>query len=246
MGENTKIPWAHHTFNAWIGCTHVSPECDNCYAELMSKFRGWATWGKGQERHRTSDANWCKPLKWNKEARSLGVRYRVFCSSLSDVFDPEVPYQWRNELFDLISATSHLDWLLLTKRPGIMRQYLNALPSAPWPNVWAMVSAGCQRSADAFLPILADVNAIVHGVSCEPILEYVNFKPWAMHLDWIIVGAESGPKHRPAQLDWFRRIRDDCQTTGTYFFMKQFVDSRGQKIETPELDGRQWMEFPRS
>src|SRR5438132_7048312 len=117
MGANTKIPWAHHTFNGWIGCTAVAPECEHCYAEAMSKFRGWAQWGVGKPRMRTSEENWKKPLRWNREADALGIRYRVFSSSLSDVFDTEVPAEWRNDLFELIRKTPNLDWLLLTKRP---------------------------------------------------------------------------------------------------------------------------------
>ncbi len=32
MSENSKIEWTDHTFNPFIGCTKVSPGCDNCYA----------------------------------------------------------------------------------------------------------------------------------------------------------------------------------------------------------------------
>ena len=115
MGENTKIPWAHHTFNGWIGCTRVAPECDHCYAESMAKFRGWAKWGIGEPRKRTTEENWKKPLRWNREAEQQRTRYRVFSSSLSDVFDVEVPTEWRSDLFDLIRRTPNLDWLILTK-----------------------------------------------------------------------------------------------------------------------------------
>ena len=117
MGDNTKIEWAHHTFNPWVGCTKVSPACDNCYAEGWAKRSGMVQWGPHAERRRTSEGNWRQPLKWNAEAERLGVRYRVFCSSLADVFDNAVPVQWRIELMKLICETRHLDWLLLTKRP---------------------------------------------------------------------------------------------------------------------------------
>jgi protein gp37 len=59
MAENTKIEWADHTFNPWIGCTKVSPACDNCYAEAMMGHRyGRANWGPGEDRARTGSANW--------------------------------------------------------------------------------------------------------------------------------------------------------------------------------------------
>jgi protein gp37 len=95
--ENSKIEWADHTFNPWIGCRHVSPGCDHCYAETQNAFRKWngGTWGPHAPRKRTSEENWKNPLKWNAEAREFkrehGHRPRVFCASLADVFGNQVP-----------------------------------------------------------------------------------------------------------------------------------------------------------
>ena len=53
--KNTKIEWADHTWNPWMGCTKVSPACDNCYAEnLMDSRMHVVQWGTGQPRKRTS------------------------------------------------------------------------------------------------------------------------------------------------------------------------------------------------
>jgi protein gp37 len=126
MAENSNIEWTHHTFNPWIGCTKVSDGCKNCYAEnLMDKRYGRVKWGPQGTRVRTSEANWKKPLKWNREAEAKGERHRVFCASLADVFEdkPDQPEmeQWRLELLELIIKTPYLDWLLLTKRPENVR-----------------------------------------------------------------------------------------------------------------------------
>jgi protein gp37 len=118
MAKNSKIEWCDHTFNPWYGCTKVSPACDHCYAEGWAKRSGLVQWGPRADRRRSSDANWKLPIKWNAEAERLGVRHRVFCASLADVFDNAVPAEWLAELFDLIRCTPHLDWLLLTKRIG--------------------------------------------------------------------------------------------------------------------------------
>jgi protein gp37 len=89
--ENSKIEWTDHTFNPWIGCQHVSPGCDHCYAETQSAFRKWngGTWGPHAPRKRTSEENWKNPVKWNAEAREFkrkhGRRPRVFGASLADV-----------------------------------------------------------------------------------------------------------------------------------------------------------------
>jgi len=119
MAENSFIEWCEHTFNPWIGCSKVSAGCKNCYAEtLMDKRYGRVKWGGNGVRVKTSVANWKKPLAWNKKAKDMKVRPRVFCASLADVFEdrPEVR-EWRQELFELIAVTPDLEWLLLTKRP---------------------------------------------------------------------------------------------------------------------------------
>lgn len=150
MAENTKIEWATHTFNPWVGCTKISPACDNCYAEGWAKRCGIVKWGTHEPRVRTSAENWKQPLKWNRDAKiaqnaweefkrtNPGLtdaeliekgfvkpkRPRVFCASLADVFDNAVPDEWRADLFTLIAATPYLDWLLLTKRIGNVEKML--------------------------------------------------------------------------------------------------------------------------
>jgi len=122
--ENSKIEWTDHTFNPWIGCTKVSPGCAHCYAEtLMDTRYGRVKWGKGNPRNRTSESNWRLPLVWNAHNdyavlnHETDHRPRVFCASLADWLDDEVPIEWLADLLKLIHDTPSLDWLLLTKRP---------------------------------------------------------------------------------------------------------------------------------
>lgn len=171
------------TFNPWIGCTKVSPACDHCYAEnLMDARMRVVQWGAGQPRKRTSARNWNDPLRWNAEAERLGVRYRVFCASLADVFDNEVPGSWRIDLLDLINRTPRLDWLLLTKRIGNAHGMLNTATrnltgAAPtwwsaeaWPNVWLGATICNQAEADRDIPKLLATPARVRFLSIEPLL----------------------------------------------------------------------------
>ena len=111
MGQDSAIEWTDHTFNPWIGCQKVSPACDHCYAETMVNGR---MAGNFAERRRTAPSNWKQPLAWNRKAEREGRRARVFCASLADVFDKSrgVLEDWRIELWRLIRATPHLDWLL--------------------------------------------------------------------------------------------------------------------------------------
>lgn len=176
MAENTGIEWADHTFNPWIGCTKVSPACDHCYAEDWAKrFKGPA-WGK--ERRRTSAANWRQPLKWNREAPAFRAKHgrppMVFCASLADVFDNQVPDEWRADLWELIIQTPNLVWLLLTKRP---QNILKMVPPG-WleerrgllDHVWLGTTVENQAEADRRIPHLLSVPAAKRFLSCEPLL----------------------------------------------------------------------------
>ncbi len=87
MGETSGIEWTDCTFNPWIGCTKVAVGCKNCYAEAFAKRYNKAAWGPHGTRVKTSDEYWRQPLKWNKQAERDGLRRRVFCASLADVFE---------------------------------------------------------------------------------------------------------------------------------------------------------------
>ena len=173
MGENSAIEWCDHTFNPWIGCQAVSPACEHCYAEAWVNGRLRADFS---QRRRTVADNWRKPLRWNRMAEAAGVRARVFCASLADVFDNQVPEEWRTDLWDLIQHTEHLDWLLLTKRPQNIAKMIPqpatgwANPGWPWPNVWLGTTVENQTEADRRIPHLLRVPAAKRFLSCEPLL----------------------------------------------------------------------------
>lgn len=225
MAEKTGIAWTDSTFNPWIGCTKVGPGCDNCYAEaLMDKRWHKVQWGAGKPRSRTSDANWRTPLFWESQHEAFalmhGRRRRVFCASLSDVFDNEAPPQWRGDLWALVKATPHLDWLILTKRIGNVRGMAPAegLP----PNVWLGATIVNQEEYDRDAHKLLAVPASVRFLSVEPMLEPIRAAPSIGAFDWVIVGGESGKAARPIEREWIDSLHDQCAWFGVPFFFKQW------------------------
>jgi protein gp37 len=258
MGEKTGISWCDHTFNSWIGCAKVSPGCANCYAERDNNRYGWVDgWGLNGERRKTSISNWKKPLAWNRAAKLAGVRRKVFCASLADVFeDRQELIEWREDLFNLIEQTEYLDWLLLTKRPeNIIKWYgISNYPDEIRDNVWIGVTAENQEMADKRIPLLLEIPARVRFISCEPLLSVINIddawpwdKPFKDGIHWIIAGGESGSNDRPMNLEWARSLRDQCKDSGTPYFFKQVGGTRriaghwGGDL----LDGVQHHEFPK-
>jgi len=228
MAENTAISWADHTFNAWIGCTKVSEACKNCYAE-----RDWdhrfhrVKWGLAGARIVTSAENWKKPLRWNAEAQRLGIRYRVFCNSLSDWCDdhPSIRLETRTRLLNLMAATPYLDWLPLTKRPENWSCFL-PLGRNAMEHVRLGVSIEDEDAARARGPFLIEYakRGWPTFVSYEPACGPVDWEPLmaAGAIGWLIAGGESGPKARPSHPDWFRGARDSCARHGVPFHFKQW------------------------
>ena len=217
MGEKTEIGWCDHTFNSWVGCTKVSPACDHCYAEGWAKRSGMVKWGN-HPRRRTSESYWRQPIKWNRLAEASGTRKRVFCCSLADVFDNQVPEQWRFDLYNLIDKTPRLDWLLLTKRPQNIAKMMPEMSVRP--NIWLGMTAENQDEFDRRWRYLV-LRREVRFVSYEPALGPLSIRAHAMVPDWIIFGGESGPHRRPVALAWARAIRDECASRGVAFFGKQ-------------------------
>ena len=238
MAEQTEISWADATFNPWIGCTKVSPACDFCYAARDNERRKWVSgWGAGVPRRRTK--TWGNPLTWDRKAAVTGLRPRVFCASLADVFDNEIPDEWGTDLWALLRATPNLRWILLTKRIGNAAKMLPA--DWPYPNAGLMATLANQEEWDRDWPKLARTPATWRGVSAEPLLGPIDIgtaKP-----DWLIVGGESGPQHRHTNPDWVRSLRDQCAANGVAFHFKQWGGVR-PKSNGCELDGREYKDFP--
>lgn len=245
MGAQTAIEWADKTFNPWIGCTQVSPACDNCYAEvLMAQRYGRVAWGAGEDRSRTSPANWEQPLAWDRKAARDGTRPFVFCASLADVFDNEVDPIWRRDLFALWRATPNLTWLPLTKRIGNVVKMAEA--TGYWPeNVALGATLPNQDEWDRDAKKLHDaayrVGALFSYASMEPLLGPVSMRGRVP--DWVIVGGESGPHARPMNLDWARDIKRQTEAAGKVFNFKQ-VGGRTSDKGGHSLDGETYFGRP--
>lgn len=199
----------------------------------------------------------------------------------------------RLRLYNLILQTPHLDWLLLTKRPQNIRNMVpgdwlllpGSLKVLPYPcgfppNIWIGTSVEHQAAAAERIPHLLRVPARVRFLSCEPLLGPVDIRTWTggetsepdslSHIDWVIVGGESGANARPMRLDWARSLRDQCHAAGVAFHFKQWgefspyyeaVDTEANRLVMREypsggskrvgkhaagrlLDGREWNEYP--
>lgn len=236
MSDRSAIEWTEATWNPITGCTKVSTGCDNCYAETFAeRFRGVP--GHPYEQGfdlRLWPSRLDQPLKWRRPRM-------IFVNSMSDLFHEDVPTAFIRAVLDVIEETPHHTYQLLTKRPGRMASVLAQLQAQPLSNLWVGTSIETDKYTWRARKLGA-TPAAVRFLSLEPLLGPLPSLDLT-GIAWVIVGGESGPRHRPIDPDWVLEIRDRCATERVAFFFKQWGGFR-PKSGGRELDGRTWDEMP--
>ena len=260
MGDRSAIEWCDASWNPVTGCDRVSPGCAHCYAlELAPRLRamGVAKYVAARDGGRASGPAFGvtlhpgeldRPRRWRRPRR-------IFVNSMGDLFHADVPFDVVDLVFATMAACPWHTFQVLTKRPERMLAYcerryeqlaeeLSALGAAvpvPWPNVWLGVSVENRRWAWR-VDVLRDVPAAVRFVSAEPLLGSLS-EMGLTAVDWLIVGGESGSRHRPVRPEWVRELRDMALDAGVAFFFKQW-GGRTPAAAGRLLDGREWAQFP--
>lgn len=263
MGKETGIPWTDSTHNPWHGCTKIANNlaCKNCYAEAVDKRGGGGHWGLGAPRRRMVESTRNEPYRWQKNADKFqaehGRRRRVFTLSMGDLFDNEVPDEWRAEHFDTMRSCNLLEWQICTKRVSNIAKMIPGSWVGDWPqHVGVLITIVTQAEADRDVPRLLELKKRFGipwvGISYEPAQELVSFDKFmgytgqTLHgasLDWIIFGGKSGPQWNDRQFDigWGYDVELACRATGVAFFMKQVAAFRPTDAMIPaDLMIRQW------
>lgn len=224
MAENSKIEWTRHTWNPWIGCTKVSPACDHCYAADLAARYGWVEWGQGIPRKRTSPSTWAQPFKWNRQAQAANRTDTVFCLSLGDIWDNEVPASWRREAFAVMRDTPNLLYLLLSKRIGNAVKMANeagGLPSNAALGSTMVNQQEYDRDRIKLEQAAEALGAVFTFASVEPMLGPVVLDCHAP--DWLICGGESGRGARDMPKEWAEYLLSQSRELRRAFFMKQMT-----------------------
>ena len=263
MADKSKIEWTDATWNPVIGCSKVSPGCAHCYAEALTmRFANtWKVPGLPWTPEHAAQNVRLRPERLEQPLRWVLSRM-VFVNSMSDLFHEVVPDEYIAKVFAVMAVTGRHVFQVLTKRPERMAKLLTreswqaevAAATAAfgsgvrvqWPlcNVWLGTSIENRRftfRAD----FLRETPAAIRFVSAEPLLGPIATELDLTSIDWLIVGGESGSRHRRMDVDWCRDLRQSARASQTAFFFKQW-GGRTSKTNGRELDGRTWDELPKS
>src|SRR4051812_13607843 len=126
MTTVSRIEWTEQTWNLTVGCTKISPGCKNCYAETMSR-RLKAMGAPGYE---AGFALTLLPQRLD-DPRSRKRPTVYFVNSMSDLFHERVPSAYIDKVFDVIAATPHHTYQILTKRAARLARYFGEREAPP-------------------------------------------------------------------------------------------------------------------
>jgi len=246
MGKS-KIEWTEKVWNPVTGCTKVSDGCKYCYADRMFPM----VYGNTVilDEFEIVKARKFTDIKYHEDRLEQPLRWKkpsmIFVCSMGDLFHEDVPFDFIAKVFNIMEQCPQHTFQVLTKRPErmkefyesdresfrkILEKYLYDIDDSSLKNVWIGVSAENQKTADERIPILLEIPAKVRFISVEPMLEFIDLDRgidstpvefWLDKIDWVIVGAESGPKRRLCKMEWVFVIVRQCKSANVPVFVKQ-------------------------
>jgi len=231
----SSIEWTEMTWNPTTGCTKISAGCKFCYAEVMTR----RLQAMGIEKYKDG----FKKVKVHEESLNIPYSWKgskvVFVNSMSDLFHPEIPFEFIQKVFDVMNDTPQHTYQVLTKRAERLYELHHKLNWTK--NIWMGVSVEDERVTDR-IDFLRETNAKTKFLSCEPLigpLQNMNLT----NIDWVIVGGESGRKARPMSEQWVWDIKMQCQEQEVAFFFKQW-GGKNKKKAGRKLAGMTYDEMP--
>ena len=250
----TQIEWTDATWNPVAGCTIQSAGCTHCYAMQMARrleAMGMEKY-KGLTRRSGERTVWTGVIRLDENSLNVPLRWKkprkIFVNSMSDLFHDQVPENFVERVWDVMSQTPQHYYQILTKRPDRMADIVRRMSGAPLANVWLGASVE-DRDVVKRIDDLRQVPAAIRFVSFEPLIGSVGRVDLA-GVHWAIVGGESGRLARPIREEWIDEIHELCVNQSVAFFFKQWGTwgkdnkKRSKKANGREYRGRFWEEMP--
>lgn len=243
--DNTKIEWADMTWNPVTGCRHG---CPYCYARRTAqRFQGISA-DITQPFHRMTEMEGGlreleEPMKKRRQDGKIVPapypfgfeptfhRYRlcvparkqkprnIFVCSMADLFGKWVPTRWIMEVLDACLQAPWHNYLFLTKNPSRYLQ-LNDMALLPRQNNFWYGTTATQEGQPYFF---SEYHKTF--VSVEPMTGPLLPSEVGLAVDWVIVGAETGPRPNKVvpKREWVQYLADSCRLEGVPLFMKDNI-----------------------
>ncbi|MBF0501451.1 MAG: DUF5131 family protein [Candidatus Riflebacteria bacterium] len=172
---NDSIEWAKWSWNPITGCKYG---CEYCYAhDIGIRFTG-------DFEPRFHENRFSAPMNTKLPASCDNGQRNVFVCSMADMFGDWVPQDWIDAILAVVWGNPKWNFLFLTKNPKRMIDI-------EWPdNAWVGTTVDRQSRVIPAQESFAQVKASVKFLSCEPMLEQLNFTDMSM-FDWVIIGSRS-------------------------------------------------------
>lgn len=265
--------WWDYSWNIAVGCTKVSQECRDCWAETMARRLK----AMGREEYQdvvTDEGHWTNRVNMLGNRLDDPLRLRkprvIAVNLMGDLFHQAVDWQFIQDAFRVMSHARQHRFIVLTKQADRAAGLLPNLLK-PLPHVWIGTSAGNQQGADERRDAMQQIAAEGWNtwVSSEPRIGPIDWSGWEF-LKFMATGGESGHKARPMDPQWARMDRGWCSYEGISWMFKQwgewapasmFADTArfkhppmkvgetmmvkvGKGISGHVLDGDEWRELP--
>jgi protein gp37 len=224
--NKSKIEWCDYTWNPVSGCLHG---CEYCYAHRIAQRFGnrYMPYGDGVNvlNEPFDGERGIDPYPYGfeptfhkyrlDEPQQVKKPSKIFVVSMGDLFGDWVPDEWIEEVFKTCEKAPQHTYMFLTKNPYryLQLHIREKLPKAS--NCWY----GTTLTGQGRLPFNC-LDFKQNFVSIEPLLGDVSDKLPFTNIQWVIVGAQTGPGAVPPKPEWVQSIIDQCRCAKVPIFLK--------------------------
>jgi len=137
----------------------------------------------------------------------------VFAGSMGDMFDPDFDPAWRHQVWGAMNAAPRHHYVLLTKRPDLIDdceirgECQTIVDAGCHGHLWLGVSVTCDDDwwrVERLMEV-REATGVLTLVSFEPLLGRIEHDI-PSQIQWVIIGAQTGPGAVAPEATWVRRI----------------------------------------
>ena len=221
--NRTNIEWTNFTWNPLTGCTRG---CNYCYARRMA-YRLRGRYGYPQD---DPFAPTFHPDRLHEPSQRKKPA-KIFTCSMGEMFDLKAKWVWAHRIFAAMRRTPRHTFQVLTKQPlNLLGRYIS-IPH----NCWLGISQDGRYTNDSAFHYLLNITAETKFVSFEPLLgEIADLDSNLCGIDWVIIGAQTGPGARPPEKEWVEDIINEARAQDIPVFLKDNLNWHEQVREWPK------------